>query len=146
LSVTVAVKFDVPVAVGVPEIMPVVAARVSPAGSVPAVIDHVYPGVPPFAVMGFEYAVPTAPEGSVALIANAGGAVVVTAIESWTDFVCTGLPVSVAFAVKLAVPVAVGVPEMTPDADASVSPAGRLPAVIDQAYGVVPPPACSEVE
>jgi hypothetical protein len=41
LSLTVAVKFDVPVADGVPEIMPVVAARLSPAGSAPAVIDQV---------------------------------------------------------------------------------------------------------
>ena len=41
MSVTVAVKLDVPVAVGLPEIMPVVAARLSPAGNVPAVIDQV---------------------------------------------------------------------------------------------------------
>jgi hypothetical protein len=49
LSVTVTVKFDVPLAVGVPEITPVLAARVRPVGRVPAVIDHVYPGVPPLA-------------------------------------------------------------------------------------------------
>lgn len=41
LSVTVAVKLYVPLADGVPEIIPVVAARVSPVGRVPAVIDHV---------------------------------------------------------------------------------------------------------
>lgn len=41
LSVTVAVKVDVPVAVGVPEMVPLVAARVSPAGREPAVIDQV---------------------------------------------------------------------------------------------------------
>ncbi len=40
LSVTAAVKIDVPAAVGVPEITPVV-ARVSPAGSVPVLIDQV---------------------------------------------------------------------------------------------------------
>jgi hypothetical protein len=133
LSVTVAVKFEVPFAVGVPEIMPVVAARVSPAGSVPAVIDQVYAGVPPLAVIGFEYAVPTAPEGSVALIVNAGGAAVATTIESCTDLVCAGLPASVTVAVKLVVPLAVGVPEITPVAAASDRPAGRLPVVIDQA-------------
>jgi hypothetical protein len=41
LSLTVAVKFEVPVTVGVPEIVPVVAARVSPAGRLPEVIAHV---------------------------------------------------------------------------------------------------------
>ena len=41
LSVTVAVKLEVPPVVGVPEMVPVVADRVSPAGSAPAVIDQV---------------------------------------------------------------------------------------------------------
>jgi hypothetical protein len=40
LSVTVAVKLNVPLAEGVPEMIPVVAARVSPAGRLPA-IDQV---------------------------------------------------------------------------------------------------------
>jgi len=39
-SVTVAVKVEVPLVVGVPEIAPVEDVRVSPAGSVPEVIDH----------------------------------------------------------------------------------------------------------
>jgi hypothetical protein len=41
LSVTVAVKAKVPLAVGVPEIIPLLAARVRPAGKLPLVIDHV---------------------------------------------------------------------------------------------------------
>jgi len=41
LSVTVVVKLEVPVAVGVPEMVPVVAARVRPAGRLPELIDHV---------------------------------------------------------------------------------------------------------
>lgn len=41
LSVTVAVKLEVPVAVGVPEIVPLVAARVNPVGRLPELIDHV---------------------------------------------------------------------------------------------------------
>jgi hypothetical protein len=89
--------------------------------------------VPPLAVMGFEYAVPTLPDASVSFIVNVGGAVEVTAIESGTDCVCAGLPASVTVAVKLEVPVAVGVPEITPVADVSVRPAGRLPAVMDHA-------------
>ena len=41
MSLTVAVKLDVPLAVGVPEMIPVVAAKVSPAGRLPEVIDQV---------------------------------------------------------------------------------------------------------
>ena len=41
LSVTVAVKLEVPVAVGIPEMVPVVAARVRPEGSLPELIDQV---------------------------------------------------------------------------------------------------------
>ena len=41
LSLTLAVKVEVPLALGVPEITPVVAARVNPAGRLPDVIDHV---------------------------------------------------------------------------------------------------------
>jgi hypothetical protein len=54
LSFTVAVKLEVPVAVGVPEMVPVVAARLSPAGRLPELIDHVYEGFPPAAVIGAE--------------------------------------------------------------------------------------------
>ena len=54
LSVTVAVNWDVPAAVGVPEITPEVAARISPEGRLPPVIDQVYAGVPPLACKGVE--------------------------------------------------------------------------------------------
>jgi hypothetical protein len=60
-------------------------------------------------------------------------------IDREADFVCAGLPASVAVAVRLNVPEAVGVPEMIPVDAAKLSPAGRLPALIDQAYGDVPP-------
>ena len=53
------------------------------------------------------------------------------------------LPLSVTSAVKLALPAAVGVPEMTPVEAARPSPAGRVPVVIDQAYGKAPPVALS---
>ena len=55
-----------------------------------------------------------------------------TVMEVATDFVWTGLPLSLTDAVKLKVPPAVGVPEMTPVVGARVSPVGRLPEVIDQ--------------
>jgi hypothetical protein len=44
---------------------------------------------------------------------------------------CGGFPASVTVAVKLDVPLAVGVPEIAPLAD-RLRPAGRLPEVIDQ--------------
>jgi hypothetical protein len=68
-----------------------------------------------------------------------------TAIEVESDFVCDGLPLSLTDAVKLKVPLAVGVPEIAP-ATESVNPAGRLPEVIDHAYGAVPPFACTVCE
>src|SRR5262249_3149348 len=48
-AVTWTVTLEVRVAVGVPEITPLTGVRVSPAGSVPLAIDHVYGGVPPVA-------------------------------------------------------------------------------------------------
>ena len=48
-SVTIMVKFDVPVAVGVPLIAPVAAFNVNPAGKVPLKMDHVYGAAPPVA-------------------------------------------------------------------------------------------------
>ncbi len=50
---------------------------------------------------------------------------------------------SVTCTVKLLVPNAVGVPEITPVLDASKRPVGRVPEAIDQVYGVVPPVATS---
>ena len=49
-SVTVAVKVNDPATVGVPSIFPS-AWNVNPAGTVPAVADHVYGGVPPDATI-----------------------------------------------------------------------------------------------
>ena len=54
-------------------------------------------------------------------------------MESVADFVWTGLLLSVAVAVNENVPLAVGVPEITPLPDVNASPAGRLPEVIDHA-------------
>ncbi len=57
--------------------------------------------------------------------------------------VWTGLLASVTETVKLDVPVAVGVPDMTPVVALSDKPPGSDPLAIDQAYGVVPPPAAT---
>jgi hypothetical protein len=47
--------------------------------------------------------------------------------EKAVDLVCVGLPESATVAVKLNVPLAVGVPEMIPVVAARLSPVGRLP-------------------
>jgi hypothetical protein len=51
-SLAVTVKLDVPVAVGVPETIPVVGSRESPAGSDPLVTAQEYGSVPPEAQTG----------------------------------------------------------------------------------------------
>jgi hypothetical protein len=53
----------------------------------------------------------------------------VTAVVA--EAACTGLPLSVTVAVKAEVPERVGTPEIAPVDDVRVSPAGRLPEVID---------------
>jgi hypothetical protein len=142
------VKALVPVAVGVPEIRPVEADRATPAGRLPDEIDHVYGVVPPPACSELEYEVPFVPEPRLVVetVSVEGGAAAI-AIESFTDWLCAaGLPPSLSNTVKLLVPVAVGVPEISPVAGARVRPAGRLPDEIDHVYGVVPPAACRRFE
>jgi hypothetical protein len=51
LSVTLAVKLEVPPVVGVPVIAPVEATRESPAGRLPEASDHVSGVVPPVAAI-----------------------------------------------------------------------------------------------
>lgn len=48
------------------------------------------------------------------------------------DLVWTGVLLSVTVAVKLNVPLAVGVPEIVPVAAATLSPVGKLPELTDQ--------------
>jgi hypothetical protein len=52
-----------PLAVGVPEIRPVLAARLRPAGRLPELIDQERGDVPPAAMSVLEYAVPPVPAG-----------------------------------------------------------------------------------
>jgi hypothetical protein len=105
--------------------VPLVAARLSPGGRLPEVIDQVYAGVPPDAVMVLEYPLFTVPEDSVALIVNAEAFwAAATATDRVADLVCAGLDESATLKVTLDVPVEVGVPEITPD-EARASPAGR---------------------
>ncbi len=128
-SATVTAKLNVPVTVGVPEIRPAFAARVSPEGRAPDVIDQAYGAMPPVACRTLEYEEPMVPEGTVVVvIAIERGA---TTSEKVADFVCAGLPESETVAVKLKVPLTAGVPEMVPLV-ARPMPAGRLPEVNTQ--------------
>jgi hypothetical protein len=63
-----------------------------------------------------------------------------TAIEKVIVFVNCGELESEAVIANVEVPVAVGVPEITPALD-SVRPAGKLPDEMVHAYGCVPPVA-----
>jgi hypothetical protein len=74
--------------------------------------------------------VPWVPEGSAdEVIVRDTGA---TTIETETDVVCAGFAESTTAAVKVAVPTAVGVPEINPVAGARLRPPGRLPEATDQ--------------
>ena len=73
---------------------------------------------------------PTATEGSAEGVKTSG--VGDTRIAVAADAVWVGLLLSATAAVKAAVPLAEGTPEMTPVDAARVRPAGSLPEVIDQ--------------
>src|SRR6516164_1606864 len=62
-SVTCSVNVDVPIpdVLGVPEITPVVGFNVRPVGRRPAMIDHVYEGVPPATGIVMLYDLPLVP-------------------------------------------------------------------------------------
>jgi hypothetical protein len=126
------VKVELPAVVGVPDSTPA-ELSVRPAGREPEFTDQVYGVVPPVAVRVTEYGTPTVP---------AGGAekFVVTPVPMVSVVASVAIcpRASVTLAVKLNVPVAVGVPVSTPLAF-RVIPAGRLPEATDQVYGLVPP-------
>jgi hypothetical protein len=139
LSVTFTVKLLGPPVPGVPEIVPP-ADRVNPAGSVPTDTVQVYGVNPPEAVSACEYAVPTVPAGSDAVVIVKAGLIV-----SDSAFVMLPLALSVTFTVKLVDPAVPGVPEIVPPAD-RVNPAGSVPTDTVQVYGVNPPEAASACE
>jgi hypothetical protein len=80
--------------------------------------------------MGLEYAVFAVPAGSEAEIVNAGTGGGATTIVRLIDLVWAGLDESVTVAVKLDVPLVVGVPEIRPVVEDRLRPVGRAP--VDQ--------------
>ena len=141
-SVTCAVNDIVPAAIGVPEIAPVDATRLNPAGSVPALTLQLYGAVPPLACSVLEYVAPTVAPGSEVVVTVGGCAATVI----FNTFVPVLFAASVTCAVNDIVPAAIGVPEITPVDATRLNPAGSVPALTLQLYGVVPPLACSVVE
>jgi hypothetical protein len=78
-----------PLNVGVPEITPLEAIRLSPAGRLPEVIDHVYGVVPAAAVRAAVYGALTTPCGKVAVeIARGDEVLVVLAAAILTGTAC----------------------------------------------------------
>ncbi len=84
-----------------------------------------------------EYAVPVVPEGILEVVNNSvdGGAAML--MLSWALLACPLLSATCTVMAKN--PLAVGVPLITPVAEVSDKPAGRLPAVMLQVYGAMPP-------
>lgn len=138
MSVTLAVKFEVPAVVGVPVIAPLDVLSDSPAGRLPDEMAHVKGEVPPLRASVWLYAVPTVPFGRLDVVIVS---VALTTIESAFDAVAATL--SVTFAVKFEVPAVVDVPVIAPVDVLSDRPEGRAPDRIDHVYGVVPPVAWS---
>jgi hypothetical protein len=136
LSVTFMVKPPA-VAVGVPEIRPLVEMKPSPAGRAPADTDQVSEPVPPDPATVWEYAVPMVAPGNV--VVEIDGAAE-TVMES--AFVAKAPTPSVTLMVKPGA-VAVGVPEIRPLVELMPSPAGRAPADTDQVSEPVPPDAAT---
>ena|SRR5215472_10242667 len=99
---------------------------VRPFGNEPVVVDHEYPPVPPLAARPPLYAVPTVPFGSDDVVTDSAGAATVML----SPFVAVVPELSFTWTVKLAVPAAVGVPLIDPDAE-SDRPAGGEPVVVD---------------
>ena len=100
-SVTLTVKFTVPLGpAGVPEIVPA-PLRVKPVGNAPALMENVTVPAPPVFAIAWLYAVPSVPGGSVVVVI-AGGAV--TVIVSVDIFVVSVTEVAVITAVPEALP------------------------------------------
>lgn len=125
-SFTWIVKLELPAALGVPEITPLLPARLRPPGSEPEATLHVYGGVPPEAWRFAEYAVLVDPCGR-ALVVMASGCGPDVEIVMLSCFVAALLLASTTLTVKDEVPDAVGVPEIAPLLAVSVKPVGNEP-------------------
>ena len=124
-SVGVMVNVEVPAAVGVPLMAPVLAFRVRPAGRGSGPRAKVTGLTPPVVTIVALYATPRVPEGNVTVV-------FVNAFRICTvyDWVLFSPPLSVTIMPKEVEPTAVGVPEITPVLGARVKPGGKDPVEI----------------
>jgi len=83
-SVTFTVKLNIPAAVGVPVIAPLVAFIANPVGRPPAVIDQLNGVVPPVVDKVAEYPVFTTPPGNVDVVITSGAACTVRVVPPLT--------------------------------------------------------------
>jgi hypothetical protein len=141
-SVTVAVKAEVPAAVGAPAITPP-EESVRPAGKAPDVTAQVYGGVPQQADRACEYGVPVMPGGSEDVVMASGVGKIVRANCCWA--VVAHTPDHVTATTKPNVPTAVGVPPIAPPLE-SVRPPGSDPDARSHVYGGKPPVTVSACE
>ena len=138
-SVTRTVNGNVPLAVGVPLIRPVLALMPTPAGNAPAVNAHEYGVTPPAAVNCSEY-------GWLITPCATGQAFVIATAEAITILqlnVAVWDAASVTRTVKMKFPFTEGVPLINPDSGVRLNPNGKSPDDTAQVTGAVPPTLAS---
>lgn len=127
LSVTLATKLKVPVAVGVPDKTPALLNDV-PGGTVPERTENVYGGVPPLATIWSEIATPSVAFGRLVVVIVSGPEFAAMVSEAECEMVCAvGKQESVTWKVNGNTPVAVGVPLITPVEVLKLRPVGNEP-------------------
>jgi hypothetical protein len=136
-SVTRIVNPNVPVAVAVPEILPVWLLRDRPVGSPPEITPHVRGATPPVTPRVRSYSWLKFPFGR-EVVVILGGAGLLIVIESCFVAVSCGLPESRTLKVGEDVPVACGVPLITPE-ELRFRPAGKDPLLISHVFAPLPP-------
>jgi hypothetical protein len=129
-SLSFTMKVKVPSAVGVPEITPVEVLRERPGGSDPPATDQMYGVSPPVAIRVAEYPTPMEALGSEVVVIERGRGE--RLIEKPFEALSAGDEESVTVTVKLEVPSAVGVPEITPVEASRERPGGSDPLVTIQ--------------
>lgn len=129
----------VPVPVGVPEMTPA-GLRDRLVGSDPNVVPHTRVPTPPVATSAWLYATPTVPTGKAVVLIV--GAELEMTIDSGGGVVSVRDKESATCGVKLKVPVAEGVPEISPVEVLRLSPVGSVPVTL-HVKGAVPVPLCS---
>jgi hypothetical protein len=138
------VKLDAPALVGVPLIVPPL-LKLRPPGNAPEVTVHEYGVAPPVAASANEYAVPTIPFGTEAVVIVSVGAPALMPMERGLVAFSTGEEESVTCTVKLDWPALVGVPLIVPFL-LKPRPEGNAPDVTIHEYGALPPAAVSADE